>query len=84
MESGRPLPPIDFAHFELEETLRATEEFQEELAARGLVPDTRRLFLRRIGIVLQIVGALILGLFVAQVAVVLAFVVFNRILHVGT
>jgi hypothetical protein len=67
---------------DLEERLRAAEAFQRRLVARRLIPDTRKLLIRRLRFVLETVGGLVLGVLAAVVGVILTFLVFNLMLHI--
>lgn len=80
---------IDFSHStavrcELEEKLRVAEAFQCRLVQKGLVPDPRRLVVRRARVLLEAVGAVLLGMFASVMAVLMTFVIFNKLLHIGT
>ena len=70
--------------FELEEKLRVAEAFQCRLVQKGLVPDPRRLVIRRARVLLEAAGAVLLGMFAAVMAVLVTFVIFNKLLHIGT
>jgi hypothetical protein len=63
------------------EHVRALEEFEAQLARRSLVPDSRKLLVRRISVVLRLLGAGAIGIFVAMATVLLNFIIFTRILH---
>ena len=71
-------------HLELEEKLWAAEELQRQLSKQGLVPDTRKLLIRRMNVVFRVLGGILVALQVAIVAVVGAFLVFNKLLHIGS
>lgn len=70
------------ARFELEERMRAAEAFQRMLLEQGRIPDTGKLLLRRARIGLEIIGGLLLGMFAAVMAMLLVFVIFNKVIHI--
>lgn len=69
--------------FELEEKLRVGEAFQQRLVERGLIPDPRRLLIRRCRFLLEGIGGVLIGLFVGALAVLMTFLIFNKVLHIG-
>jgi len=69
--------------FALHEKLLAAEEFEQQLAREGRVPDVRKLLVRRTAGLLQVLGGVIVALLVALLAIVLTFFVFNKLLHIG-
>lgn len=75
---------VPVTRFTPQEKLLAAEEFQNQLARVGLVPDTRKLLVRRTAGFLQILVGLVVAMFVALLAILLAFFVFNKLLHMGT
>jgi hypothetical protein len=66
---------------ERDERLHSLEAFEKQLARRRVVPDASKLFVRRFGFLLHLVGAAAIGLFVAMMAVLINFIVFTKILH---
>jgi hypothetical protein len=66
-----------------EEELKAIEEYQRRLAEKGLVPETHELLLRRYRSHLASAGALLLGVVISAVTILVIFIVFNWLLHIG-
>jgi hypothetical protein len=73
---------LDTELLELEEVLRAAEDFQQILVAQGRVPDVRKLLIRRTRRILDVIGGLLLGLMAATVGVIMTFIIFNMMLHI--
>ena len=69
---------------EEEEKLRLLETYQRSLAEDGLIPPTSTLWLRRFKVSLEYAGGILLGMIVAAFALLLSFVLFNSVLHIGT
>ena len=68
--------------FDLEQRLRAVEAFERGQVEQGRIPDTRKLLVRRARILMEITGGLLLGLFVAVMALLMVFVVLNKAIHI--
>ena len=63
--------------------LRSVEEYEQSLVVQGTIPDPRRLPLNRFRGVLSYLQGAILALVAALIAIVLCFIIFNRLLHFG-
>jgi hypothetical protein len=70
------------ARFDLEQRLRAVETLERTLVEQGRIPDTRKLLVRRTRILMEITGGLLLGMFVAIMALLMVFVVLNKAIHI--
>ena len=70
------------ARFDLEQRLSAVEAFERKLVEQRRIPDTRKLLVRRTRILMEITGGLLLGLFVAVMALLMIFVVLNKAIHI--
>jgi len=71
------------SRFLLEQKLMAVEAFEEGLSRQRLIPDTRRLLLRRCRFLLQLTGGFMIALNVSVIAMVMLFIVLNKVFHVS-
>ena len=67
---------------ELKERLHALEAYEAELVRNRVVPDSRKLLVRRGSFLLHLLTAAALGIFIAMATVLVNFIVFTKILHV--
>lgn len=74
----------NFARFRLQEQLYATEEFQKLLAREGLIPNIDKLLLRKYKIFMQYLGGLLLALLISVISLLINFIFFNMIIHIGS
>lgn len=70
------------ARFDLEQRLRAVEEFEALLVKEGRIPDARKVLIRRIRVLMEMTGGLLLGMFVAVMTMLMVFVVLNKAIHI--
>ncbi len=66
-----------------EERLGAAEELQVRKARGQQVPNTKNLPLRQMRRLLEIFGALVIGVAVSSFSLLFCFVFFNMVLHVS-
>ena len=69
--------------FWLRELWDIVNQHELEAAANREVPDRAKLPLRRFRPVVEYVGAILIGVWVALITIFFIFVVFNRYLHLG-
>ncbi len=69
--------------WEAEQEMAAVEAFERWQVKQRRMPNPRNVLLRRLGFLFQILGALLLGLNIAVVAVLLNFFLFIKVLHVS-
>lgn len=67
----------------VEERLRAVNAYERQLVENGAIPDPDRILTQRIKPLMQLLGALCIGLSVAVVTMMANFYIFNMSMHVG-
>lgn len=58
-------------------------DFEQQLVSKGIVPSTGDFALRRSGELLARLGGVAIGFVIANVTVLINFLLFNFILHIG-
>jgi hypothetical protein len=68
---------------EREEESRIIREYHGALAARGVLSNPDRLWLRRFRPLLRTAGGVLVGILIGTFAVFFTFVILNLVLHAG-
>ena len=65
-----------------EEFYQASIDFEHSLVEHGQIPDARKLLIRRLKPMFQWIGGLILAVMGVVIALMMNFIIFNKILHI--